>query len=704
MTRKTAVMGLGWLSGLLAASFFALWLSVSAGIMLVCFGLTVIFIVRPEKASRLFAFSAAALFCGMGLLYYSGYDYFVCRPISSANGASFEGSAVIKDVTAYSEDSAFCTAQISLPDGRKADIGWYACDGNLARGDKAQLSGILYSPENTSFFNSADYYRSQNIFLLLNPRSECYIKNENGLFHRLCAFRENAVSVIRSYVPSDEGELIIGMTLGNGLWRISDKAENALYRSGIGHIASVSGMHMAVAAGIVSALASALCLSKKSRLSLICIACALFALTADMGVSVLRAYVMTVLVYTADLFRRQNDGLTSLTVAAVILTVGSPFAVRSASFLLSFSGVFGVSVLAPSLNSAIRRAYERRYEDKMGFVFGFEALLSSLCASAAVIPASALCLDEISLIAPVSNLIMSPLFTAAMTLSMAGILVSVLPLQSISGGFFLIAGALCRPVLMLTELFGNLPFASLPSGTAVAPPIIALIIITAGASHIIMKNRSAVILTVSGAVLAGAVCITFYRAVPDEYARAVLLTEGNGGVLILSEDNYCTVIDFMGNSKSVKAVKKYLAKADIPEASLVAVTEHGDYAAPLYVSAFPNAQVFSQSTCAGLTYTPDGDIIKFGNVSFIPSEDHFRVQFCGSEILCVNRKCEPPRADYNMCILDCRSSVEVSADIYAVTNKSYSGNVPISSLVIPQGGEFIVSDGIFLKEEQKWLR
>lgn len=706
MTRKAAVLGLGYLSGLLLASFFALWLSGIVGGLLLCFGAAVIFVLRPEKSGRFFAFSAAVLSCGIGMLLYSGYDAFVYRDIVSQSGVSFEGNAVIKEVSVYSEDSAFCTARVELPDGKKADIGWYANGSDMVRGDSAYLSGTLYVPENTGFFNSADYYRSRNIFLLLDTYSEEYFPREHNLFRTLRDFRTNAAQIIRRYVPSDEGELLIGMIFGNDEWHISSKAEKSLYRSGVGHIASVSGMHMAVAAGIASAAAIALSMSKRGKLLLVTAVCLVFALTADMSLSVIRALIMTLLVYSAELFKRQSDPLSSLSIAAFLLTVGTPFIVRSASFMLSFSGVFGAAVLAPAALENVKKAYENRTGKKMGETVGLTgSVLTAVCSSLAVIPASMLCLDELSVASPVTNLLLSPFFTAAMITAMTGAVLTLLPFTWLSGGLFLASGAICRPVLWAAEKIGSLPFAALPSGTEIAPPMIGLVLISAGISALVLKNRSGVILTVSAAVLSAAAAITVYRAVSYEYTRITLLTEGKGCVLIISEGQYSEIFDFMGNSKSVKAAERYISRNDTGTVGMIFLSKNAEYAAPLYTNAFPEAHIVSQSGNIGLTYAPDSNIIKFGGISCHPYKDYCMIETGGAEIVCIDRKCTPPDKAFDMCIYNCTAEVNVQADIYAVTKNSYKGLLPANETVVTGGGEFIADSGkIYVKEDRKWLR
>lgn len=704
MTRKAAVLGSGWLAGLLLASFAALRLSFIVGGLLLCFGIVMILVVRPQKSGRLFALSAAALSCGVGMLAYSGYDAFVCRDIVSRSGSRFSGSAVIKDVTVYSEESAFCTARVTFPDGIMADIGWYADTSEPVRGDTAQLSGTFYTPGNTGFWNTADYYRSKNIFLLLDTDTQEYTAKPHNIFRALRNFRENAVSIIRRYVPSDEGELLIGMTFGNSEWNISTKAENALYRSGVGHVASVSGMHMAVAAGIASAIAAALSLSKRGKLAFITIVCLLFALTADLGVSVLRAFIMTVLVYSGELFRRQNDPLSSLCIAAFILTCTTPFAVRDTSFMLSFSGVFGAAVIAPSVSESIRTAYKKRLERNMGFVWLTGSVTMAVCTSLAVLPASALCLDELSVVSPLSNLLLSPLFTAAMIISMTGAVLTVLPFRWLTGGIFLVGGLVCRVLLWASELIGSLPFATVPSGLAVTLPVILLVMISAGGAMLLMKNRSAVILTVSSAVFMAALGISAYRAVPYDYVNITLLTDGRGGVLIVSDDGYSEIFDFSGSKSGARAAARYVRRNDTGNVGAVYLTRKQEYSASLYRASFPDAEIISPDENVGLTYAPKGNIIKFGSISCEPCDGYFTVNAGGADIICILKKCTVPDKSFDMCIYSTAAEVDVNADIIAFA-KNGSVTVSADTLTVTGGGKFTASEGkIFVTEDRKWLR
>ena len=373
--------------------------------------------------------------------------------------------------------------------------------------------------------------------------------------------------------------------------------------------------------------------------------------------------------------------------------------------MLSFSGVLGAAVISPWLTEMVRKAYESKYDRKMGGAWFLSALSAAVCTSAAVIPASAICLDEFSVIAPLSNLLLSPLFSAAMMIAMAGTVCSLLPFSWLSGGLFLAAGALCRPVLWAADKFGSLPFAVLPSGTRIAAPIIGLTLISAGIAALILKNRSAVILIVSAAVFAGTVSIAIYRAVPLGYTKISLLTEGNGSVLIISDGKYAGIFDFMGSSKSVKAAERFISQNDTGIVGMVFAAERADYAAPLYASVFPQAQIISAGGNIGLTYEAGKDIIKFGAVCCYPNEDYFIIEAEGTEIICIDRKCSPPDRHFDMCIYNCRADVLADADIYAVANKRYNGSLPAGAEIYTNGGEFAAKDGTLLSgEERKWLR
>lgn len=218
MSRKTAFVGFSYMAGLLLASFFSAPLSIAIGAVLLGFGLCTVFIFRPKHSGSFYRSAVCAIACCVGLWIYSGYDMTVCRNIT-ANIGNFSGTVTIEQSTVYSEEKAFYIAHCTFPNGASGNVGFFDRRSDLVKGDKITLSGQLYAPENTGFFNSADYYRSMNVFLLMKSvRTSGYEIKEHNFYRTLDDFRHNVSDTIRKYVPSEEGELLIGMLFGSSKW------------------------------------------------------------------------------------------------------------------------------------------------------------------------------------------------------------------------------------------------------------------------------------------------------------------------------------------------------------------------------------------------------------------------------------------------------------------------------------------------------
>ena len=470
MSRKTAFVGFSYMAGLLLASFFSAPLSIALGAVLLGFGLCTVFIFRPKRSGSFYRSAVCAIACCVGLWIYSGYDLTVCRNITANNIGNFSGTVTIEQSTVYSEEKAFYIAHCTFPNGASGNVGFFDRRSDLVKGDKITLSGQLYAPENTGFFNSADYYRSMNVFLLMKSvRTSGYEIKEHNFYRTLDDFRHNVSDTIRKYVPSEEGELLIGMLFGSSKWNMSDRTENLLYRAGIGHVAAVSGLHMSVAAGIAAALAIALRLPKWGQFISVTAVSLLFAMTAGFTPSVVRSLIMVMFVWAAGIFNRRSDSLTSLAAAIIIMTISSPFIVRSTSFLLSVSGTIGTAVLSPMFINAYEKKMERKTDLPYHVGALTSALCSSLCAAAAVFPVSALTFDQISIASPLTNLLLSPLCTAAIAIAAIGALLCILPFTFISGGLFLAAGLICRPILAVAKFIGSSDIIMIPTGTESLP-------------------------------------------------------------------------------------------------------------------------------------------------------------------------------------------------------------------------------------------
>ena len=191
------------------------------------------------------------------------------------------------------------------------------------------------------------YLRSDGVQLCLFAESELTIvAGEPSWPARV---RQRLQERIDSLYTGDAAGLLRALLTGDRS-ELSYAIQNDLSVAGLSHAVAVSGMHVSMLMTMV-----ALCCGYNPRLTaLIGIPIVvLFVLMTGASPSACRAAVMQVLLLSAPLFRREQDSLTNLAAAALILLLQNPWSIASVSFQLSFAAVLGLTVLGRPLQSGL---------------------------------------------------------------------------------------------------------------------------------------------------------------------------------------------------------------------------------------------------------------------------------------------------------------------------------------------------------------
>ena len=160
-------------------------------------------------------------------------------------------------------------------------------------------------------------------------------------------------------LPGDNGEIAAALIMGDQ-GGISERAQEAMRASGLGHVLSISGLHMALVAGsafwlirALLALSAGLALRrpiKKWAAAGALVVAAFYLAISGGGVATERAFVMLAVMLTAILLDRRAITLRNVALAALIVLAIEPESVLSASFQMSFAAtlalVAGFEVIA----------------------------------------------------------------------------------------------------------------------------------------------------------------------------------------------------------------------------------------------------------------------------------------------------------------------------------------------------------------------
>lgn len=162
----------------------------------------------------------------------------------------------------------------------------------------------------------------------------------------LFSVRDRISNRIRTVLPGDPGAFAASIITGERR-SMSEEATDALRVSGLAHITAISGLNMALAAGIffvgLRGMLSLLPgLAQRYPVKKIAAAGALIATTgyvliSGYQVSALRAYLMTAIMLVAVLFDRPAVSLRNLALAAIAILAVQPSAAMGPGFQMSFA-------------------------------------------------------------------------------------------------------------------------------------------------------------------------------------------------------------------------------------------------------------------------------------------------------------------------------------------------------------------------------
>ena len=159
---------------------------------------------------------------------------------------------------------------------------------------------------------------------------------------------------IRSRLDGDERAIATALLTGRRD-AITTPVNDAMFISGLGHVLSISGYHMAVVAGVVFfavrallALIPALTVSfpiKKWSAAAALAAAAFYLLLSGAEVATQRSFFMTAVVLIAVMVDRRAITFRTLAVAAMIVLAIAPEALVHPSFQMSFAATLGLVAL-----------------------------------------------------------------------------------------------------------------------------------------------------------------------------------------------------------------------------------------------------------------------------------------------------------------------------------------------------------------------
>ncbi len=517
---------------------------------------------------------------------------------------------IIAEITSYSErnskDTGICVKGnlkgVERGDGKtlRAIIYINDVEYELAPGDRLRLSASIKELENTDLFASKTYYKSRYTDVFAFARDVHYIeKNDKFKAKYIPQYLAKHVRDMINAIYPDECAAFLRSLIMGDKDSLSPSFLRALEKTGLLHTISVSGMHIAFLIGMI------IIFSKNKYLRLVAIpVMLLFALMVGATQSALRAVIMNTVLLVSVISKREYDALTSISFAALVLVAINPHCASDTGFLLSFSATLGIILLAPKMRGGMVRAVANTNVVVRCVVSYFAPIMAtSFAALIFTTPILSLTFGGISLIAPLSNVLLYMFITLAFILGIITVMLGFISIPLAKGGAFVVT-FIYKVSDFCIRTLARIPFAEIYMTSRVFIALILFLCFIAvfGIAFGRKKIRLPVIAVVI-LVSIGASGVASYFLRPSETGDRVrfdVLDVGQGQCIVAETRDSCIVIDCGGNDNTGRIAVGHIRERGIDKIDALIITHaHTDHAG--------DVRYLMESVPTEIVYAPQAD-------------------------------------------------------------------------------------------------
>ncbi|MFL6845820.1 MAG: ComEC/Rec2 family competence protein [Allosphingosinicella sp.] len=365
------------------------------------------------------------------------------------------------------------TADATLPPRLRVSLDEAKAPATLRPGGVVRLRGYLMPPAPAAVPGAYDFARAAWFQRIGGTGRVSFVRQvapagEEGWQSWLADARQRLADHIRARLPGGAGGIAVALATGDQ-GGISEADADAMRRSGLAHLLSVSGLHLTAVVGAVMLLTLRLLalspwLALRFRLVLVAagagaLAGIAYTLLTGAEVPTIRSCIAALLILLGVALGREALTLPLVAVGALIVLLLWPESLPGPSFQMSFAAITAIVALheQPRLRAFLARR-EELWPMKLGrFLSGL--ILTGLAVELALIPIALWHFHQAGLYGAIANIVAIPLTTFV-----------VMPIEALALLFDL--GGLGAPFWWLTGVALDL-LLSLAHATAAAPGAVA---------------------------------------------------------------------------------------------------------------------------------------------------------------------------------------------------------------------------------------
>ena len=336
-----------------------------------------------------------------------------------------EIEAVVYDIEAQKNTSRFYLDIISSTaeeaEGMSA-VGYMFEAATFSSGDRIRAEVTF--KENDDRYKYSDFDSGK--YISAKVKNYVVTEREASLIHSFAdKTRRGILSAANSLGADDKAKLLGGVLIGNKRSITVDISDD-VQATGTSHMLVVSGLHLGILCGLVMRL-----LKTRTDRRLTVLIMTLFvifiAVICLFHISILRAGLTYIIMLTGMLIFRDSDSANSLGFATTVLAFLFPYLFYNVAFMLSVAATFAVIGPASSILDTFRFGFKSSSLFLRAVRYIFEVFTVAVCALILTLPITVYYFGSTSLIAPLSNLLLSFSVTGMLAAGMLGALIWFIP-------------------------------------------------------------------------------------------------------------------------------------------------------------------------------------------------------------------------------------------------------------------------------------
>jgi len=399
---------------------------------------------------------------------------------------------------------------------------------------------------------------------------------QKGSLGALLRLRARIGRLIRStptrFPVGDETRgLLAAITLGDKRGIAGSEFQNALKRTGLIHLLTVSGAYLALLAGLCYFVLKRFGLNRRRASLVVLLVAALYTLMTGCELATVRALGMLCCAFIALMMRRRSDALSALSLSVLVMIFFDPLLAASVSVQLSLASVTGIVLFGGYFSRWLRCLLPASGKlIAQGFGITLAAMLATLPFAAGVF-------GMISVVSPGANLLLAPLVSIMLVFGLLGALSFWLrPVAQVCFRAALAVGVIFERLngWLAQQSWAALPLTAFPASALVAYVLCVVLLWALWPRPTRKRARSIGALALASLLLVSATPLAPHSA---QLARGIVVLDvGQGDALLVRDGQHAGLID---TGPSPTALKDQLYRQRITQLDFVLFTHgHADHA------------------------------------------------------------------------------------------------------------------------------